>query len=59
MTTQQIHNAIALCKGNPTSKIMQLFSLGMWRQPEIEDMAKYFACPSTKEAVAEHLRLGF
>ena len=59
MTTQQIQNAIGLCKGEPVSKIMQLFALGMWRQPEVDAMAKHFNCPNTKQAVAERLHLGF
>lgn len=59
MSDQQIKNAIGLCKGQPVSKIMQLFSMGMWRAPQIEAMSKYFKCANTKEAVAERLRIGF
>lgn len=59
MTDQQIKNAINLCKGNPTAKIMQLFSMGLWGQDEVKAMSKYFHCEATKEAVAERLRLGF
>ena len=59
MTDQQIKNAIGLCKGQPISKIMQLFSFGMWRAAQIEAMSKYFGCPNTKDAVAQHLQAGF
>ena len=59
MSDQQIRNAIGLCKGQPMSKIMQLFSMGMWRSPQIEAMSKYFHCANTKEAVAERLQIGF
>lgn len=59
MTEQQIKNAIGLCKGEPISKIMQLFALGMWRAPQVEAMSKYFRCTATEEAVAQHLHCGF
>ena len=58
MTTQQIKNAIDLCKGEPVSKIMQLFSYGMWRGDAVADMAEYFGCQNDKSEVAFHLSIG-
>ncbi|MBR6347459.1 MAG: hypothetical protein IKR80_00740 [Spirochaetales bacterium] len=58
MTTQQIENAIDLCKGEPVPKIMQLFSMGMWRADAIKDMAEYFGCSPDRESVALNLSIG-
>ena len=58
MTTQQIENAIDLCKGEPVSKILQLFSMGMWRSDAVADMAKYFGCSPDRDSVALNLSIG-
>ena len=58
MTTQQIENAIDLCKGEPVSKIMQLFSMGMWRSDAVKDMADYFGCNPDRDSVAMNLSIG-
>ncbi len=59
MNNQQIQNAIALCRHQPLSKILQLFSLCGWRDAEVRDMSAYFKCDNTKEAVALRLMKGY
>ena len=58
MTTEQIQNAIGLCKNQPISSIMRIFSMGLYREPEIQQLAEYFDCNPDKESVAFHLMLG-
>ena len=60
MTTQQIENSIALCKGNSLSTIkMALTMRGGWNRQCLEDMAKYFNCDADIDTVALHLQMGF
>ena len=59
MSNEQIRNSINLCKGQPISKILQLFSAFGWRRAQMEAMAEYFHCPKTNEDVAMHLHMGF
>ena len=59
MTTEQINNAIDLCRFQPVEKILRLFGLYGWGQSQLEDMAKHFNCAVDKNEVAEHLSMGF
>lgn len=58
MTPQQLQNNLLLCKGEPVSKIMRLFSLGMYRESHIKEFAEYFGCNADKYEVAVHLSMG-
>lgn len=58
MTNQQIQNAIGLCAGEPVSKIMRLFDMGMWRSDAVQAMSDYFGCANDKHAVALCLSVG-
>ena len=58
MNEKQIQNTLRLCYGEPVGKIMQLFKLGMLRDPQIRDLANHFGCNATREDVAFHLSIG-
>ena len=58
MTTQQIQNAISICKGAPLSTIIRAFDMGAWNRAALEDMARYFNCQAEKTTVAFHLQMG-
>lgn len=53
MTEQQIKNVIDLCKGQPLSKVDQLGRI--YRQYQIDAMAKYFNCHNDWTTVMAHL----
>lgn len=58
MNETQIQNAINLCHGEPVSKIMRLFSLGMWRESQLKALAEHFGCNADRQEVALHLSIG-
>jgi len=56
MKTEQIYTALAVCKGKAVSEIKMLMS--MWGEDSIADLAKFFQCGNTTDAVAECLSKG-
>ncbi len=53
MTEQQAKNIVALCKGEPLGKVMQL--LNLYPSNVIRDLASYLNCLPTKIDVAAKL----
>ena len=56
MKTEQIYTILAVCKGKPTSEIVPLMAL--WGEESIADLAKFFDCDNTTDAVAKCLSEG-
>lgn len=56
MKTEQICTALEICKGKPVSEIKML--MGLWGEDSVSDLAKFFNCDTTADAVAECLSKG-
>ena len=56
MKTEQIYTILAVCKGKAVSEIKMLMT--MWDEDSIADLAKFFECDNTHDAVAECLSKG-
>jgi len=56
MKTEQIYTILAVCKGKAVSEIKMLMT--MWDEDSIADLAKFFECNNTHDAVAECLSKG-